>query len=357
MSANYGAIRLGQKVLGNRFLCRVMAPFTAGCGIIFTLHRVKAADDYVFQPNKELEITPEFLEEVILHVRREGYDIVSLQEAVERINDPGKRSAKRFATFTFDDGYRDNRDVAFPILKKHGVPLTVFICSGLNDRSTQPWWLVLERLVRDNERFELEFEERSLSYDMSTLEAKTIAYRELRLLMISELDEHAQRRFIVAASQAYGFDIAELCKELVLDWDELREWAKEPLVSFEAHTFDHHAMARLSEGERVASISLGMERMQQELGLHPRLFAYPYGGAWAVDDASQKTVEALDFTAAVTTKPGVLKGKAQDNLFALPRVSLNGYFQDLGMLRLLMAGHAFVVHQWVTRLRTKLKGA
>jgi hypothetical protein len=82
---------------------RLLAPYTQGVGVIFTLHHVRPepAEPRAYAPNRILEVTPEFFDAVIDQVQEAGLDIVSLDEGVQRLQDGDDR---RFVCFTFDDG-------------------------------------------------------------------------------------------------------------------------------------------------------------------------------------------------------------------------------------------------------------
>ena len=82
---------------------RLLAPYTQGSGVIFTLHHVRPESGKAFAPNLILEVTPEFLEAVLDQVEAEGLDVVGLDEAARRLKEDDPR---RFVCFTFDDGYR-----------------------------------------------------------------------------------------------------------------------------------------------------------------------------------------------------------------------------------------------------------
>ena len=87
-----------------------------GMGAIFMLHHIRPGGGQRegFAPNAGLEITPQFLDEVIVHTRARGFDLVSLEEAVSRIETP---NARPFAAFSIDDGYRDNLTHAWPVFR------------------------------------------------------------------------------------------------------------------------------------------------------------------------------------------------------------------------------------------------
>jgi peptidoglycan/xylan/chitin deacetylase (PgdA/CDA1 family) len=84
-----------------------LRPFFGGIGVIATLHRVQPARPNRFQPNRSLEITPEFLEKLVRRVRRANIDLVSLDEMHRRLVKGDFH--RRFVALTFDDGYRDNK--------------------------------------------------------------------------------------------------------------------------------------------------------------------------------------------------------------------------------------------------------
>src|SRR5580700_10880932 len=98
----------------------LLRPFLAGVGAIVMLHHVRPARRGEFQPNRSLEVTPEFLSETIRWLRREGIEIVSLDEMHRRLTE--RDFKRRFVCVTLDDGYRDNKTWAYPILKGHDAP-------------------------------------------------------------------------------------------------------------------------------------------------------------------------------------------------------------------------------------------
>src|SRR3954470_22339543 len=89
---------------------RLMRPFFAGVGAIFMLHHVRPRSDSAFQPNHHLEVDPSFLRATLAYLRACDVDIITIDELYRRL--AARDFSRRFACFTFDDGYRDNRDHA-----------------------------------------------------------------------------------------------------------------------------------------------------------------------------------------------------------------------------------------------------
>lgn len=143
----------------------LIAPFTSGNGVIFMLHHVTPEPQGAFSPNGILKVTPEFLETVIQQVKAAGFDCISLDDVPERI---ARGDASRpFAVFTLDDGYKDNREHAYPIFKRYGVPFTIYVPSSFADGTGDLWWLNLEEALRRLSSVTLEMNGTRRSFDLS----------------------------------------------------------------------------------------------------------------------------------------------------------------------------------------------
>lgn len=334
------AFKAGLNALYYTGMHQALSPVSRGVGLILMLHRVLPSHSNGFQPNAHLEITPEFLTAVVEKVQEMGLEIVGLDTAHRRLED--KESGERFAVLTFDDGYVDNFELALPILKKFGAPFTVFVASGMIDRTTELWWLALERIIARQKRIELALDGQVRGFDCSEIDGKYKAFRQLSD-HLTEISEHEQRRAIRKLAKRYDFDLSELCDDVAMTWDDVRELTAEPLVTIGAHTHDHHAIRRLTAEEAASDIQKGVTRLTEETGRQPMHFAYPYGSHYAAGPRDFGLVAELGFKTAVTTRPGVLFGDHAAHLTALPRVSLNGHFQDLKYLDLFLTGAPFAL--------------
>src|SRR5258708_5879313 len=109
------------------------------------LHHVRPPQPHEFAPNQVLEITPEFLELVLKELRREGFELIALDDVPERLRSGAAN--RPFAVLTFDDGYRDNVEHAWPVLKRYNAPWTVFVTTDFLDGNGRLWWLELEDAI------------------------------------------------------------------------------------------------------------------------------------------------------------------------------------------------------------------
>ena len=97
-------------------LYRIFNPFYAGIGSILMLHRVVDKKDYTKIGIDGLEISREFLESLIQYFLSNNYEIVSIDNVYDILKG-GRPLEKRFVHFTFDDGFRDNYTIVYPVFK------------------------------------------------------------------------------------------------------------------------------------------------------------------------------------------------------------------------------------------------
>ena len=114
-------------------------------GRILMLHRV--VEHRSEEPSqRELEVTPDFLEQTILDYRQKGYTFIKIDELPIFNFQFSIFNSSRFVCLTFDDGYQDNHDIAYPLLKRLEVPFAVYVTTGFIDNRLPMWWYASERL-------------------------------------------------------------------------------------------------------------------------------------------------------------------------------------------------------------------
>ncbi len=314
----------------------LLAPKTAGLGSIVMLHHVRDMAEQDFSPNHLLTVSPQFLEETLASWRKKKIDLVTLDEAVRRIQNGHK--GRRFVAITFDDGYRDNAEIAAPILRKYDAPYTIFVATGLVEGTADLWWDGLEAIIARQDGLMIRIDGENAEFDCSTPEKKNKTFDRLRAYLTEEVDEYEQRRWIRELAELYKFDLEAQRKMAMMTWQEIRELAKDPLCTIGAHTIHHYAVARLSDEDARFEIQEGARILEAELGYWPRHFAYPYGYPSAAGVRDFKITSGLDFDSAVTTRPGVIFREHKCHMAALPRISLNGNFQLQRYTNTLLSG-------------------
>jgi peptidoglycan/xylan/chitin deacetylase (PgdA/CDA1 family) len=312
-------------------------PLLAGRGVIFCLHHVTPGGGRQtgFAPNSKLEITPEFLGEIITLVMANGYDCLSIGDAAERLKSDAK--GPRFAVFTLDDGYKDNQQHAYPVFKKFNCPFTIYVSPRIADGTCELWWRGLEALVANHNRLELQLAGQGFNLTTATESEKWSAYKTL-LSPLQNLPEYAQREWIRATCEKHGIDLNSLCRNAAMTWDEIREINRDPLTTIGAHTLNHYNLARLEVQDAEREIIESGRRIADELGEPIRHFAYPYGNTDAATPREFTCCERAGYQSAVTTRLGTVMPGHAAHLQALPRVMVSGRFQRPRDIEVLISG-------------------
>jgi peptidoglycan/xylan/chitin deacetylase (PgdA/CDA1 family) len=293
-------------------------------GLIFTLHRVLPEAPADFSPNAILQITPDFLDYAIRRVRALGYDIVDLDEAVERLASGGK--SRRFVVFTFDDAYRDNLKYALPVLRRHKCPFTLYVPTALVDGVGEVWWQAIEDIIAKQSAIAITEGDETEYLPSASLREKRAAYATIyaRMRAMPEPDRVA---LLNDLATKYDFDLHAHCRELIMDWPELRSFATEPLCTIGAHTVHHYELAKLPAAQVETEIVQSAKVIEAQFGRRPAHLSYPIGGRRSAGEREYRMAADLGFRTAVTTLPGGLYDHHRDQLTALPRISINGLFQ------------------------------
>jgi peptidoglycan/xylan/chitin deacetylase (PgdA/CDA1 family) len=315
----------------------LLRPIFSGVGAIFMLHHVRPQRDGAFQPNRHLEITPDFLRAMLAHLRARGIDIVTMDEVHQRLVERNFKS--RFACFTLDDGYRDNRDHALPVMREFEAPFTVYVASDFAAGSGRLWWIALEMAIATADAIEVTIGGVATRLDTATAHAKQAAFDRLHD-WLRTLPEHDLQREIAALCARYRIDEAAICRDRCMSWDELKAFAADPLVTVGAHSITHCNLARQSEATAREELTLSRARIEDSLQRPAIHLAYPYGDKPAAGPREFALARAAGYKTAVTTRPGMVFPESAGHMTALPRVSLNGNYQDARILPVLTSGAA-----------------
>ena len=331
----------------------LVAPYVGGDGVIMMLHHVTPDQPRDFEPNGILKVTPAFLESVIGEVRASGFEIIALDDVKARLETP--QSKQPFAVFTLDDGYKDNRDHAYPVFKRHNVPFTIYVPAAYADGEGDLWWLVLEDALRRLSSVEVDCDGEMRAYALATAEEKTAAFHDI-YWWLRRMPEAQARAMTRDLAKKASFDPTSLCHDLVMNWDEIRALAADPLVTIAAHTCHHFALAKLDFADAHREIADSVARVATELGKPCRHFSYPYGDESSAGSREFDMARGLGIETAVTTRKGLIRKSHAAATTALPRLSLNGDFQDVRYVKVLLSGLPFALRDGAKRMIAPLSG-
>jgi peptidoglycan/xylan/chitin deacetylase (PgdA/CDA1 family) len=222
---------------------------------------------------------------------------------------------------TFDDGYRDNYDVAFPVLRDLGVPACFFVVTGLLDAPKLPWWDHAAYALKTTkaEVFRLDYPER-LTFD---LRATTRSYATWRILRAcKDARPFDESRFLgeLAARTGIEIDTELFGRRLFMSWEAVREMARSGMA-IGSHTTRHAVLAALSEAAQRRELEDSRDRIGHHLGTSPRMVAYPVGGPGAFTDVTKRLAREAGYRAAFCYGRGLNRSSRTDP-FAIARVPI-----------------------------------
>ncbi len=320
-------------------LGRLAGPRARGLGAILMFHHVRPWSGDAYAPNRELEITPEFLDGVLQLLKARGFLLVSLDEAIERT--AAGAGDRPFAALTFDDGYRDNVEWALPILSREKAPMTLFATTGFMDRTARMWWREAEEAVRRADALDVVVHGQRLAAPCATDAQKdAVAMRLLSMLRFAPQDE--TDRVTADLSRAHGIDGRAMVEEACLDSREMIDLAAHPLVTIGAHTTTHPMLAKVPKDRAQSEIVDAKRDLEQRIGKPVRHLAYPVGDPGSAGPREFAMALEAGYASAVTTRPGMIFPEHAAHRTALPRLSINGRFQSLKDVDFLLSGLPFL---------------
>ncbi|HEU5017709.1 MAG TPA: polysaccharide deacetylase family protein, partial [Pseudolabrys sp.] len=292
-----------------------------------------------FQPNRLLEVGPDFFEHMLRRLASSRFDVISLDEMHRRLL--AGDTDRRFLCITFDDGYKDIKQWAYPLLKKYALPFALYIPTSFPDRLGELWWLALEAVIAHNNRVVLAMDGKDRCFECLTSAQKWEAYDEIYRYLRRMTTEEKLRRTVRDLCARYHVDMAAFCRDLCMSWPEIAEMAADPLVTIGAHTVSHSMLMKIPDDAAVcAEMEQSRAVIDAALSARPQHLAYPVGDPTSAGPREFGIAAALGFKTAVTTRPGVLFEAHREHLTALPRISVNGEFQRRRYLEVLMSGAA-----------------
>jgi peptidoglycan/xylan/chitin deacetylase (PgdA/CDA1 family) len=246
-----------------------------------------------------------------MELLRRHFRVLPLEELAERARH--RDLPMNGVAVTFDDGYRDNYQNAFPILRELGLPATIFLTTRAVDENALLWH---DRVFDAFHRTRKTERHGSLKEELARLRRSSPEERDSRIsALLQELE--------VEPGVPAGWD--------KLTWLQAREMASHG-ISFGAHTLDHPILTRVSPEEARRQIRESKRRIEAEIGVPVRSFAYPNGGASDFDEATERIVVEEGFSLAVTTLAGA--NDERTNAYRLRRTGMWGNDARLSVLRL-----------------------
>ncbi len=297
--------------------------------VALNYHRIGYADRTDFDPGV-FTVTPEEFEAQVAFLRRRCA-VVSMEQTIEAL-ETGRPLPRNAVLITFDDGYLDNFQTAFPILAQHGLPATFFLVTSMVGGNVPPWWDRIASLVRHARRrqFTLTVGGRSHSFDLDRLDLPTALRRVLTLCKLDPRPD--QSAFIEEVEAATGAAAPQTAAtRLFLDWTEAAEMVRGGMT-IGSHTVTHRLLARLDRASQEAETANSRAILSERLQAPIDAFAYPVGRETAFSNTSIEAVRKAGYRIAFSFCGGINHVDTNTSRFDLRRLD-PGNLTPIGVFR------------------------
>ena len=216
---------------------------------IFTYHRIfPDAKD-----NKYLGLQHEVFERHIRFIKR-NFKIVSLADGLEALYSNDSKGV--YAAINFDDGYMDNYLYAYPVLKKYGIPATIFLTTDFIGKDHVFWWDRIFNMVSL-----LGAEDSKKTANDINRALRTKGEEELQYLV-----EKLEKKFSLKRAE----------ENPMLGWGEIKEMSKSG-IDFGSHTKTHRNLCVLKDEDVIKELTESKRVIEKRIGQEVSILAYPFG--------------------------------------------------------------------------------
>ena len=272
---------------------------------ILAYHRVAELRDTPAVDSRSVSVTPAGFTRQMKHLAR-NYHVISMLQLLNEVENEIPLP-KRAVLITFDDAYADFAETAWPILKRLGLPATLFVPTAYPDHPEVAfWWDRLYQAFQATAKAEL----RGTPFGplpLGNSEEKRRALRMVQNHVPTVRDDEAMKLVDSICDQ---LGEKHVCSGSVLTWDQLRQLDREGLT-LGSHTRTHPVMTQVRLDRIREEIRASQADLKREIGIALPIFCYPNGNH---NDAVISILRDEAIRLAFTTLSGPNKSQTLDSL-------------------------------------------
>lgn len=258
---------------------------------ILAYHRVNDENDHFFPAISTIQFARQ------MEILAEYFTVCSLDRLLDGIQ-TGDMPENAVAV-TFDDGYRDNYLNAFPVLKRHSIPATIFLATGVIGSGILLWHDRIFAAFRDTRAPWLAGLDSNIgSLPLASVEEKLVAQKRVLNLLWS-MDPQKREIAIQRLNDCLEVNSSKETGGLMMSWEEVLEMRRNG-IDFGAHTVTHSILSRLPRQSAAREITDSLKAIGKKLGTRVTSFAYPVGREMDFNATTKALLEEAGCRCAVT---------------------------------------------------------
>ena len=284
----------------------------------FNYHRIGEPNSTPYDPN--VYSCNEEVFEKHIQFYKSNFDIISIEE-LKSLSKSSANFNNKFSIISFDDGYIDNYEVAYPILKSYQTPAIFFIATDFIDKDILPWWDEIAFLVKKSEQKTIQLSGWNKALTITSLNECDVIKNVLQTIKIDAATTMHEKIVLLKIALGIDKDFITPHENLFVNWDMLREM-KNNGMSIGSQSCSHHIMSHLSKSEQRTEAYNSKQRIYHEIKEDISCFAYPVGGKDAFTLETEKVLSDTGYEFGFSFIPGINR-KLGDNKYHLNRFSID----------------------------------
>ncbi len=228
------------------------------------------------------------------------FDIVSLDQAVETLKQR-QCFVKPTVAITVDDGFADNYELLFPVIRQENVPITIFLIDGFIGTNQKAWFDQLASIIKNTNHTALKVQTPvARTYSLNSLTEKRKAYLDLSTMMkdMSEKDRKDTLDHVKGHLDRQGDD-----RPVMLSWEQVKTMSEQG-VAFGSHTCTHPILTSVPVNDAKSEILQSKKSIEQKLGMAVKHFAFPNGRPRDFNDELRQYCQEIGFKSISSCEKG-----------------------------------------------------
>jgi len=300
-------------------LSHLLWPYKKNGLYCFNFHRIGNANDADFDPCV-YSCTAESLEQYLVFFKS-NFKVINIEQLCG-ILDKGEPINEKLALITFDDGYRDNFDLAYPLLKKHNIPASFFITTSLIESDCVPWWDEIAWHIKQCGGQSIKLS----PWDDSIIIDNPVSIHAIRAILkriksTPKLIEQQLQELRAISNKEVPKDLSN---NLFMDWTQLKTLSQDG-IDIGAHSHTHRVLSSLSEEELIFELSESKKLLENNLKKQIKSVSYPVGSQSAYNKEMFVLLKELEYQVGFSFQ-SLINSKLNEYRFELARMSIDREF-------------------------------
>lgn len=282
---------------------------------VLAYHRIMdVKEDYPFDVDL-VSATPDMFKKQMEFIKK-NFNPITMQQFIASL-DGGEKLPKRPVLVTFDDGFKDNYSIAYPILRELDIPATIFVATDFISSDETIWFDKLAFFFNRIDASEIKIPKLNLTVNIeNSMDARRDCYtrvieklklvdNSLRLLVLEEL--YAQYGDVYKTRTDEESALSE-----AMTWTDLKEMSENG-ISIGSHSVTHPILSMLNPNELSYEIDESKKMLENQLAKPIDSIAYPVGQYESYTKEVVSTIKNSGYIAAFSYVPGISKRKSLEH--------------------------------------------